>query len=103
MQIRHTLSSIKEEITRYISVLFMIYILTQASISNAYSIFVQQGFENPQEATSHIVCTNCHLANKPVDIEVSHTILLDTVFEAIVRISYNMQLKQVIANGKKGA
>ncbi|KAK1369681.1 hypothetical protein POM88_035773 [Heracleum sosnowskyi] len=27
----------------------------------------------------------------------------DTVFEAVVRIPYDMQLKQVLANGKKGA
>ena len=26
----------------------------------------------------------------------------DTVFEAVLRISYDMQLKQVLANGKKG-
>ncbi len=29
----------------------------------------QQGYENPREATGRIVCANCHLANKPVDIE----------------------------------
>ncbi|KAL9250309.1 Cytochrome f-like protein [Drosera capensis] len=50
-----------------------------------------------------IVCANCHLANKPVDIEVPQEVLLDTVFEAIVRIRYDMQLKQVLANGKRGA
>ncbi|KAJ0010084.1 hypothetical protein Pint_33198 [Pistacia integerrima] len=77
----------------------MIYIITRASISNAYPIFAQQGFENPREATGRIVCANCHLANKPVDIEVPQAILPDTVFEAVVRIPYDMQLKQVLANG----
>ncbi|MBA0612764.1 hypothetical protein Godav_013329, partial [Gossypium davidsonii] len=48
-------------------------------------------------------CANCHLANKPVDIEVPQAVLPDTIFEAIVRIPYDMQLKQVLANGKKGA
>ncbi|KAK9186460.1 hypothetical protein WN944_017869 [Citrus x changshan-huyou] len=81
----------------------MIYIITRASISNAYPIFAQQGFENPREATGRIVCANCHLANKPVDIEVPQAVLPDTVFEAVVRIPYDMQLKQVLANGKKGA
>jgi apocytochrome f len=37
-----------------------------------------------------------------VDIEVPQTVLPDTVFEAVVRIPYDMQLKQVLANGKKG-
>ncbi|KAJ4699755.1 Cytochrome f [Melia azedarach] len=77
----------------------MIYIITRASISNAYPIFAQQGFENPREATGRIVCANCHLANKPVDIEVPQAVLPDTVFEAVVKIPYDMQLKQVLANG----
>ena len=47
--------------------------------------------------------SDCHLANKPVDIEVPQAVLPDTVFEAVVRILYDMQLKQVLANGKKGA
>ncbi|CAB4305947.1 unnamed protein product [Prunus armeniaca] len=81
----------------------MIYIITQAPLSNAYPIFAQQGYENPREATGRIVCANCHLANKPVDIEVPQAVLPDTVFEAVVRIPYDLQLKQVLANGKKGA
>ncbi|CAL1393794.1 unnamed protein product [Linum trigynum] len=34
---------------------------------------------------------------------VPQAILPDTVFEAVVRIPYDMQVKQVLANGKKGA
>ena len=104
MQTRtNTLSWIKKEITRSLSVLLIIYIITRASISNAYPIFAQQGYENPREATGRIVCANCHLANKPVDIEVPQAVLPNTVFEAVVRIPYDMQLKQVLANGKRGA
>ncbi|XP_052486463.1 cytochrome f-like [Gossypium raimondii] len=51
--------------------------------------------------TGCIVCANCHLANKPMHIEVLQAILPDTIFEAVVRISYDIQLKQVLANGKK--
>ncbi|MFQ6636465.1 hypothetical protein Gotur_012553, partial [Gossypium turneri] len=58
---------------------------------------------NPREATGRIVCANCHLVNKPVDIEVPQAVLPDIVFEAVVRTPYDMQLKQVLANGKKGA
>jgi apocytochrome f len=56
----------------------------------------------PREATGRIVCANCHLASKPVDIEVPQAVLPDTVFEVVLRIPYDMQLKQVLANGKKG-
>ena len=87
---------------RSISVWLMIYIITGTSISSAYPIFAQQGYENPREATGRIVCANCHLANKPVDIEVPQAVLPDTVFEAVVRIPYDIQLKQVLANGKRG-
>ncbi|MBA0850052.1 hypothetical protein Goshw_024569 [Gossypium schwendimanii] len=38
-----------------------------------------------------------------MDIEVPQAVLPGTVFEVVVRIPYDMQLKQVIANGKKGA
>ncbi|XP_052117125.1 cytochrome f-like [Arachis duranensis] len=103
MQTRNAISWIKEEITRSISVSLIIYILIRAPISDAYPIFAQQGYENPREATGRIVYANCHLANKPVDIEVPQTVLPDTVFEAVVRIPYDMQIKQVLANGKKGA
>ncbi|KAM0954122.1 Cytochrome f [Dioscorea sansibarensis] len=70
MQNRNTFWGVKEQITRSIFVSIMIYVITRASISNAYPIFAQQGYENPREATGRIVCTNCHLASKPVDIEV---------------------------------
>lgn len=102
MQNRNTFSWVKEPINRSISVLIIIYVITRTSISNAYPIFAQQGYENPREATGRIVCANCHLANKPVDIEVPQAVLPDTVFEAVVRIPYDSQLKQVLANGKKG-
>jgi apocytochrome f len=37
-----------------------------------------------------------------VDIEVPQAVLPDTVFEAVLQIPYDMQMKQVLANGKKG-
>jgi apocytochrome f len=70
--------------------------------SHAYPIFAQQNYENPREANGRIVCANCHLAQKPVEIEVPQAVLPDTVFEAVVKIPYDKQAKQVLANGKKG-
>ncbi|KAL3610705.1 hypothetical protein D5086_001725 [Populus alba] len=78
--------------------------IEQKAAELAYFLRVPiEGYENPREATGRIVCANCHLANKPVGIEVPQAVLPDTVFEAVVRIPYDMQLKQVLANGKKGA
>jgi len=70
--------------------------------SYAYPIFAQQNYENPREANGRIVCANCHLAQKAVEIEVPQSVLPDTVFEAVVKIPYDQQVKQVLANGKKG-
>jgi len=68
----------------------------------AYPMYAQQGYENPREATGRIVCANCHLAQKQVDIEVPQAVLPDSVFEAVVKIPYDQQVKQVLGNGKKG-
>lgn len=76
--------------------------LNAACTAQAYPIFAQQGYENPREATGRIVCANCHLAQKPVDIEVPQAALPDSVFEAVVKIPYDQQMKQVLGNGKKG-
>lgn len=73
-----------------------------SSSSYAYPIFAQQNYENPREANGRIVCANCHLAQKSVEIEVPQAVLPDTVFEAVVKIPYDKQVKQVLANGKKG-
>ena len=73
-----------------------------APIAEAYPIYAQQGYENPREATGRIVCANCHLAQKPVDIEVPQSVLPDSVFEAVVEIPYDQQVQQVLGNGKKG-
>nr|AER45629.1 petA [Halocarpus kirkii] len=103
MQNRNTYYDwMKKWITQLIPVLIMIHIITRASISNAYPIFAQQSYENPREATGRIVCANCHLAKKPVEIEIPQSVLPNTVFEAVVKIPYDTQIKQVLANGKKG-
>lgn len=85
---------------------FFVFLFFQLGVfaegSFAYPIFAQQNYENPREANGRIVCANCHLAQKPVEIEVPQAVLPDTVFEAVVKIPYDQQVKQVLGNGKKG-
>jgi len=76
--------------------------LALPKVSYAYPVFAQQAYENPREATGRIVCANCHLAQKPTEIEVPQAVLPDTVFEAVVGIPYDLKSRQVTANGKKG-
>lgn len=68
----------------------------------AYPIFAQQNYENPREANGRIVCANCHLAQKPVELDIPQGVLPNTIFEAVVKIPYDQQIQQVLANGKKG-
>nr|YP_010715480.1 cytochrome f [Todea barbara]WDE24605.1 cytochrome f [Todea barbara] len=102
MRKRNTNDWMKEWVIRSFSILIIFNRITCTSVSNAYPIFAQQNYENPREATGRIVCANRHLAKKLVDIEVPQSVLPDTVFEAVVKIPYDMQIKQVLANGKKG-
>jgi apocytochrome f len=83
------------------SILGIAYILG-VNPAEAYPIFAQQNYANPREANGRIVCANCHLAQKPVEIEVPQAVLPNTVFEAVIEIPYDKQVKQVLANGKKG-
>jgi apocytochrome f len=87
------------------SILFSLSLATcilLPSVSQAFPIFAQQAYENPREATGRVVCANCHLAQKPVEIEVPQGVLPDSVFEAVVEIPYEKSLQQVTATGKKG-
>ncbi|MBD2026932.1 cytochrome f [Leptolyngbya sp. FACHB-711] len=68
----------------------------------AYPFWAQQNYETPREATGRIVCANCHLAAKPVDVEVPQAVLPDTVFKAVVKIPYDLSAQQVQGNGELG-
>lgn len=86
------------------SILFSIFFTGLFSFSPtvAYPIFAQQNYDNPREANGRIVCANCHLAQKAVELQVPQAVLPDTVFEAVVQIPYDQQIQQVLGNGQKG-
>ena len=84
----------------YFFSLFFFVLFTNNAI--AYPLFAQQNYENPREANGRIVCANCHLAEKSIELKVPQAVLPDTVFEAVVNIPYDQQIQQVLGNGKKG-
>jgi apocytochrome f len=71
-------------------------------VSYAYPVFAQNAYQNPREATGRIVCANCHLAQKPVEIEIPQAVLPDSVFEAVVSVPYDTSVRQVTAGGTRG-
>jgi apocytochrome f len=71
--------------------------------AEAYPFWAQQTApETPREATGRIVCANCHSGQKPAEIEIPQSVLPDTVFEAVVKIPYDLSSQQVLADGSKG-
>jgi apocytochrome f len=92
----------QNKLNQFILIAIVFFNLIWISSAQAFPIFAQQNYNNPREANGRIVCANCHLAQKSVEIEVPQSVLPDTVFEAVVKIPYDQQVKQVLANGKKG-
>ena len=83
-----------------ISAAFMVF--SNLIPANAYPIYAQQAYANPREANGRIACANCHLAQKPTAIESPTAVLPDSVFEAIVKIPYDVNKKQLVASGDRG-
>jgi len=74
-----------------------------AAPAHAYPFWAQQAYpETPREPTGRIVCANCHLAAKPTEVEVPQAVTPDTVFEAVVKIPYDLETQQVLGDGSKG-
>jgi apocytochrome f len=76
--------------------------LVSPKVSYAYPVFAQNAYQNPREATGRIVCANCHLAQKPTEVEVPQAVLPDSVFETVVSVPYDLSSKQITATGGKG-
>ena len=92
-------------INKFRSVFLILGILLSLAlpkVSYAYPVFAQQAYENPREATGRIVCANCHLAQKPTEVEVPQAVLPDTIFETVVSVPYDLSSKQITAGGTRG-
>ena len=93
-----------KKIIKEILIWLIVYILSLGNSwdASAYPIYAQQAYNNPREANGRIACANCHLAQKPVAIESPSAILPDTIFEAVIKIPYDVNKKQLLANGDRG-
>ena len=77
--------------------------LVVAQSAAAYPFWAQETApETPREATGRIVCANCHLAQKEAEVEIPQSVLPDTVFEAVVKIPYDLESQQILGDGSKG-
>lgn len=76
--------------------------LSQPQAAHAYPAYAQAAYDSPREATGKIVCANCHLAQMPTQLELPQAILPNQVFEAVVKIPYNLSTQQVTGDGSRG-
>ncbi len=100
---------VKETVTKTVILaiatiaIFLASDLAIPQAASAYPFWAQQTApETPREATGRIVCANCHLAQKPSEIEIPQAVLPDSVFEAVVKIPYDLESQQVLGDGSKG-
>lgn len=100
---------LKTTLSKFVKTLFIVSTFIFSTLnfsveeSKAYPVYAQQGYANPRAANGKIACANCHLAEKPVEIETPQAVLPDSVFEAIVKIPYDKNIKQIQGNGKLGS
>ena len=69
--------------------------------SSAYPVFAQQNYANPRAANGKLACANCHLNQKAIEIEAPQAVLPNSVFEVEIKVPYDINNKQIGANGKK--
>lgn len=100
MKINSSILLTKQKLMTILSIIIVINFCPNPT--NSFPIYAQQGYENPREATGRIVCANCHLAQKPVSIEVPKSVLPNTIFEAKVSVPYDVNTKQILGNGTEG-
>jgi apocytochrome f len=75
-----------------------------ADTADAYPIFAQQNYKNPREANGKIVCANCHLAGKGIDVRLPNEVLPDTIFKIKMEIPLKYEKRvQPIADGSKAS
>lgn len=92
-------SKLKQNIS---SLVLMFCVLTVSQAANAFPIYAQQAYANPREANGRIACANCHLAQKPIELETPQAVLPNDVFETVVKIPYDLNTKQILGSGAKG-
>lgn len=81
--------------------LFILFSLTTFTTKcHSYPIYAQQAYMNPRAANGRIACANCHLAEKPIEVEAPKSVLPNSVFETAVKIPYPNDVKQILGNGK---
>ena len=77
-------------------------LFVQPDAARAYPFWAQQvAPETPREATGKLVCANCHLAQKPIQVEVPQAVFPDTVFKAMVKVPYKKGTLEVAADGSQ--
>jgi apocytochrome f len=70
--------------------------------AEAYPIFAQQNFADPVDPTGKLVCANCHLQTREINLRMPHEVLPDTIFKIKVDLPLKYDIRrQLNADGEK--
>jgi len=80
----------------------VVFATSMAPGAEAYPLFAQQNFENPVDPTGKLVCANCHLQTKEINLRLPHEVLPDTIFKIKVDLPLKYEKRrQLSADGEK--
>merc|ERR1711933_40550 len=82
-------------------VFWVAWIFAFPQSTHAYPIFAQQAYQSPREATGNLVCANCHLGRKSIEVSSPRSVFPDSVFSATVKVPYESSIGQLSASGDR--
>merc|ERR1719359_1055259 len=80
----------------------VVFATAMAPEAQAHPIFAQQNFADPVDPTGKLVCANCHLQTKEINLRMPHEVLPDTIFKIKVDLPLKYEIRrQLDADGNK--
>merc|ERR1719440_2433779 len=80
----------------------VVFSTAMAPGAEAYPIFAQQNFADPVDPTGKLVCANCHLQTREINLRMPHEALPDTIFKIKVDLPLKYDIRrQLNADGEK--
>jgi len=80
----------------------VVFSTAMAPGAEAYPIFAQQNFADPVDPTGKLVCANCHLQTREINLRMPHEVLPDTIFKIKVDLPLKYDIRrQLNADGEK--
>lgn len=88
----------KSTIAAAISLSILAGALATVQPASAWPIFAK-GYDKARDSAGKIVCANCHLGKKPVDVEYPSSVMAGEVFSMKIHVPLDLKIQQVGGDG----